>query len=136
MSLRTQFRIILIIPAWSSSGTAPRPTSEMGQPSASIIHLTPPPRLWAVYSYAGITCLNRDSLKSSWGLDTPCQLITCTVSANGEVIPVWQKGDSGGRFISFLTHALNCYPNSLPYFKESHFLSSSAVLLPTSSLIQ
>lgn len=41
-----------------------------------------------------IECVDAVTPRSSRGDDAPWQLISCTVLANGEVIPAWQK-DSG-----------------------------------------
>ncbi|KIO19585.1 hypothetical protein M407DRAFT_146705 [Tulasnella calospora MUT 4182] len=52
-------------------------------------------------NYASITYLDTDTLKSSWAYNSPFQLITCTVLANGEVIPVWKKSDTSKITLSF-----------------------------------
>lgn len=44
--------------------------------------------------YAFMAWVNSNTLKSSYGSHTPFQLIRCTVSSNGEVVPVWTKDDA------------------------------------------
>lgn len=46
--------------------------------------------------FARLRCLDSDDLKPAWGANTPFQLLTCTVLANGEVIPVWRKNATTG----------------------------------------
>ncbi|KIO19580.1 hypothetical protein M407DRAFT_30772 [Tulasnella calospora MUT 4182] len=44
--------------------------------------------------FARISCVNLDTMKSSWNRNGPFRLITCSVSGNGEVIPVWKKDNT------------------------------------------
>ncbi|KAG9028489.1 hypothetical protein FS837_003863, partial [Tulasnella sp. UAMH 9824] len=44
--------------------------------------------------YAVVTCPDPDTLKFPSAAHAPSQLMTCLVSANGRVIPIWKKGDS------------------------------------------
>ncbi|KIO19586.1 hypothetical protein M407DRAFT_30777 [Tulasnella calospora MUT 4182] len=65
---------------WDSS------TPEMGQGSTD---------------YANLTSLDSNTLTSTWGSNTPFQLVTCTILVNGEVIPVWKTSDSSEIPLSF-----------------------------------
>ncbi|KIO16979.1 hypothetical protein M407DRAFT_33375 [Tulasnella calospora MUT 4182] len=57
--------------------------------------------LQGVLNYANMTPLDPETLKSTWGSNTPFQLVTCTVLANGEVIPVWKTSHSSAITLSF-----------------------------------
>ncbi|KIO33894.1 hypothetical protein M407DRAFT_17163 [Tulasnella calospora MUT 4182] len=45
----------------------------------------------ADYSY--VPLVDSKGLKSSWSRDSPCQLMVCNVSTNGEVMPFWKDSD-------------------------------------------
>ncbi|KIO16978.1 hypothetical protein M407DRAFT_33374 [Tulasnella calospora MUT 4182] len=46
------------------------------------------------YHHARVTSMDSETMKSSWSTKSPLQRITCTILANGEVIPVWKKDDT------------------------------------------
>lgn len=83
------------------------------------------------YSYAPITCVDSTALKSSWRADTPFHLLTCTVLANGEVIPTWNKdGTTGGfRMSSGSTSALINKSNSFQEITLSPFIGDGCLYL-------
>lgn len=50
-------------------------------------------------SYGVLVLVDSLTLKTSWGTDYPYQLAFCTLSTDGEVIPVWEIGDTSSMFI-------------------------------------
>ncbi|KIO30651.1 hypothetical protein M407DRAFT_20366 [Tulasnella calospora MUT 4182] len=72
-------------------------------------------------NYTRVARVDSDTLKSSLGDDTPFQLMTCTVLANGEVIPVWKKDETNKtRLFAFINSStLYLAPDPEAYSKDN-----------------
>lgn len=57
---------------------------------------------WLLSRYSSIMIVDSDELKPSWETTRSWQIMTCTVSANGEIRPIWRIG-TDSRLITILT---------------------------------
>lgn len=68
---------------------------------------------------ARVTYVDSAALKSAWSQRYPFQLLTCSVLANGELIPVWKKDASGTKSLSlFVGGSGRCFylvPDTVVY---------------------